>query len=65
MILLHGSDGVASSGKRFRLIMQGLAALGYAAVLPHYFDRTGDEDIGVGEQRAQSVSRLSRSGRRL
>ena len=54
-ILLHGSDGVASSGKRFRLIMQGLAALGYAAVLPHYFDRTGDEDIGVGEQRAQSV----------
>ena len=57
VVLLHGSDGIASSGKRFRLIMQGLAALGYAAGLPHYFNRTGDEDIGVGEQRAQSVAR--------
>ncbi len=57
VILLHGSVGATDSGPRFRLIMQGLAALGYAALFPHYFDRTGDDDIGVGAARDAAIAR--------
>ena len=55
VLLLHGSDGLAGSGPRFRLMMQALAGLGYAALLPHYFDRTGDDDLGVGTNRARAI----------
>ena len=55
VLLLHGSDGLAASGPRFRLMMQALVGLGYAALLPHYFDQTGDDDIGAGSQRAATI----------
>ena len=64
VLLLHGSDGAASSGKRFRLVMQGLAALGYAAVFPHYFDRTGDTTSGWGKGGRSPSADPSRNGRR-
>ncbi len=57
VLLLHGSVGATASGPRFRLIMQGLAALGYAALFPHYFDRTGDDDIGAGAARDDAIAR--------
>jgi carboxymethylenebutenolidase len=57
VILLHGSVGPTEAGPRFHLIMQGLAALGYAALFPHYFDRTGDDDIGPGASRDAAIAR--------
>jgi carboxymethylenebutenolidase len=57
VLLLHGSVGATESGARFRLIMQGLAALGYAALFPHYFDCTDDDDIGVGTARDAAIAR--------
>ena len=56
VVLLHGSDGLSASGPRFRQMMGALAGLGYASLLPHYFARTGDDDIGTGAQRAQAIA---------
>ncbi|MBV9848548.1 MAG: dienelactone hydrolase family protein [Armatimonadetes bacterium] len=57
VILLHGSDGLDAAGPRFRLMMQALAGLGYAALLPHYFARTGDADLGSGSRRSEAIAR--------
>ncbi len=41
VIVLHGSGGMHVGGFMFRQMARDLAARGYVAVLPHYFDRTG------------------------
>jgi dienelactone hydrolase len=57
VILLHGSNGAASSAPTMRLVMQGLAGMGYAALFPHYFNSTGDEDLGAGPERDARIER--------
>jgi carboxymethylenebutenolidase len=57
VLLLHGSNGAASSAPSFHFIMQGLVNLGCAAFFPHYFERTGDGDLGDGEARDSAITR--------
>jgi carboxymethylenebutenolidase len=42
LILLHGADGLAWNGDRYRLAAGLVAGSGYHVALLHYLDRTGD-----------------------
>lgn len=57
VILLHGSNGAASSATTMHLVMQGLAGMGYVALFPHYFNSTGHDDLGAGAGRDAAIDR--------
>ena len=51
LLLLHGADGLAWNGDRYRLAAGLVAASGYHVGLPHYLDRTGDRRANYGTLR--------------
>ena len=51
MILLHGADGLAWNGDRYRLAAGLVAGSGYHVALLHYLDRTGDRRVDYGTLR--------------
>jgi carboxymethylenebutenolidase len=51
LLLLHGADGLAFGGDRYRLAAGLVAASGYHVGLLHYLDRTGDRRVDYGTLR--------------
>ena len=48
LLLLHGADGLAYGGDRYRLAAGIVAGSGYHVGLVHYLDRTGDRRVDYG-----------------
>ena len=51
LLLLHGADGLAYGGDRYRLAAGIVAGSGYHVGLLHYLDRTGDRRVDYGALR--------------
>jgi carboxymethylenebutenolidase len=51
LLLLHGADGLAYGGDRYRLAAGIVAGSGYHVGLVHYLDRTGDRRVDYGTLR--------------
>ncbi|MDB5559736.1 MAG: dienelactone hydrolase [Enterovirga sp.] len=51
LLLLHGADGLAYNGDRYRLAAGLVAASGYHVALVHYLDRTSDRRVDYGSLR--------------
>ena len=51
LLLLHGADGLAYGGDRYRLAAGIVAGSGYHVGLLHYLDRTGDRRVDYGTLR--------------
>jgi carboxymethylenebutenolidase len=51
LLLLHGADGLAWNGDRYRLAAGLVAGFGYHVALLHYLDRTGDRRANYGRLR--------------
>lgn len=51
LLLLHGADGLAFGGDRYRLAAGLVSASGYHVGLLHYLDRTGDRRVDYGTLR--------------
>ena len=51
LLLLHGADGLAWNGDRYRLAAGLVAASGFHVALVHYLDRTGDRRANYGTLR--------------